>query len=72
MDMHVYLTTLPRADAYTKWTATVHKAKDEGLPHFIWKNITYGNYNDQRVVNFEVKFPEVKDVICTPKVIDVY
>ena len=69
LDMHVYLTTLPRAEVYT---TTVRKEKDEGLPHFVWKNITYGNYNDQRVINFEVKFPEVKDVICISKVIDVY
>lgn len=64
MDMHIYLTTLPRADADTKWTTMDRKQQNEGLPHFVWKNITYGNYNDHRVANFEVKFPEVMEDIC--------
>ena len=58
-DMHVYLSTMPKLDVYTKWTSAYRKDKDEGLPHFIWENITYGNYNDHRVANFKVNFPEV-------------
>lgn len=58
-DMHIYLSTLPKFDIYTKWTSAYRKDKDEGLPHFVWENITYGNYNDHRVANFMVNFPEV-------------
>jgi len=58
-DMHVYLSTLPVANVYAKWSSAFRKDKDEGLPHFIWKDITYGNYKDHRVANFDVKFPEV-------------
>jgi hypothetical protein len=58
-DMHVYLSTLPKLDVYTKWTSAYRKNMDEGLPHFVWENITYGNYNDHRVTNFMVDFPEV-------------
>ena len=60
-DMHVYLSTLPRLDVYTKWTSAYRKDKDESLPHFVWENITYGNYNDHRVNNVMVDFPEVND-----------
>lgn len=52
LDMHVYLSTSPNGDVYLK-------DSDEGLPHFMWENITYGDYNDHRVLNFEVKFPDV-------------
>ena len=52
LDMYVYLSTSPDGDAY-------RKDNDEGLPHFLWENITYGDYNDHRVLNFEVKFPDV-------------
>lgn len=53
--MHVYLTTSPKADALG-----YRKRGDEELPHFVWNNITYGDYNENRVVQFDVKFPEVR------------
>ncbi|KAF8204690.1 cleft lip and palate transmembrane protein 1-domain-containing protein [Pholiota molesta] len=34
------------------------KRGDEELPHFVWHNITYGDYNENRVVEFDIKFPE--------------
>ncbi|KIM46486.1 hypothetical protein M413DRAFT_441574 [Hebeloma cylindrosporum] len=52
LDMYVHLSTSPDGDVY-------RKDSDEGLPHFMWENITYGDYNDHRVLNFEVKFPDV-------------
>lgn len=52
LDMHVYLSTSPNGDVD-------RKDNDESLPHFVWENITYGDYNDHRVLNFEVKFPDV-------------
>ena len=55
--MHVYLSTSPDGNVFTQngWK----KNQDEGLPHFVWKDITFGDYNDNRVVEFEVKFPDV-------------
>jgi len=49
LDMHVFLSTSPLPVVQPQ----------EGLPHFVWKNITYGDYNDNRVIDLEVKFPEV-------------
>jgi hypothetical protein len=57
-DMHIYLSTVPQLDIYTNWTPAYRKDKDEGLPHFVWKNITYGDYNDHRVINLMLNFPE--------------
>lgn len=60
-DMHVYLSTMPEPDVHAKWTSEYSKDKDESLPHFVWKNISYGNYNDNRVANFKVNFPQVSN-----------
>jgi len=60
LDMHVYLSTSPNGDMFTKWTSTYQKNRDEGLPQFVWKNITYGDYTDSRVINFDVNFPDVR------------
>ena len=57
--MHVYLSTLSVTNVFAKWSSAFRKDRDEGLPHLVWKNITYGNYKDHRVANFDVKFPEV-------------
>jgi len=59
LDMHVYLSTSPNGDVFSKWTSAYRKDRDEDLPHFVWENITYGDYSDHRVVDFEVKFPDV-------------
>ncbi|KAF8165660.1 cleft lip and palate associated transmembrane protein [Crassisporium funariophilum] len=59
LDMHVYLSTSPNGDVFSKWTSAYRKNRDEELPQFVWKNITYGDYNDARVVDFNVKFPDV-------------
>ncbi|KAF9534114.1 cleft lip and palate associated transmembrane protein [Crepidotus variabilis] len=55
MDMHVYLTT--KNDGFARWSAPYRKDSDQSLPNFVWKNITYGDYNDHRSIDFEVKFP---------------
>ena len=52
LDMYVYLTTSPNDNP------SAHR--NEGLPHFVWNNISYGDYNDHRVVQFDVQFPEVR------------
>ncbi|KAJ2917482.1 hypothetical protein MD484_g2929, partial [Candolleomyces efflorescens] len=49
VDVHVYLSTNPRGDVFSK---------PEGLPHFTWDNILFGNYADSRTVSYDVNFPE--------------
>lgn len=58
LDMHVHLSTSPRGDVFSKGTASYRRDKESGLPHFIWENITFGDFSDSRVVNYDIKFPE--------------
>ncbi|KAJ3841416.1 cleft lip and palate associated transmembrane protein [Lentinula raphanica] len=59
LDMHVYLSTSPNGDVFSRqWTSGYRKDRDEGLPNFVWKNITYGDYSDSRVVEYDIVFPE--------------
>lgn len=52
LEMHVYLTTSPYIDAFARG--------DEGsLPHFVWDNITFGDWAESRTVEFDVKIPTV-------------
>ncbi|KAF7355746.1 Cleft lip and palate associated transmembrane protein [Mycena sanguinolenta] len=58
LDMHVYLSTSPIGDVFSsKWTSGYRKDQDEGLPNFVWKNLTFGDYNEARVVEYNIKFP---------------
>ncbi|TEB30111.1 cleft lip and palate transmembrane 1 [Coprinellus micaceus] len=43
LDLHVYLSTNPRGD---------------DLPHFVWDNLLFGNYDESRTVSYDVNFPE--------------
>ncbi|KAF8638531.1 hypothetical protein AX17_002074 [Amanita inopinata Kibby_2008] len=58
LDMHVYLSSAPNGNVFNQWMNAWRKDQDEGLPHFVWENITLGDYNDARVVEYEVRFPE--------------
>ncbi|KAJ7887500.1 cleft lip and palate associated transmembrane protein [Mycena olivaceomarginata] len=59
LDMHVFLSTSPIGDVFSpKWTSGYRKDHDEGLPNFVWKNITFGDYNDARVVEYNINFPQ--------------
>lgn len=58
--MHVYLSTSPRGDVFTKGTATYRRDHEAGLPHFVWENITYGDFSDSRVERYDVNFPEAR------------
>jgi hypothetical protein len=53
LSMHVHLSTSHNGDIFSQWR------KDEELPSFVWENITYGDWNDARVINLDVKLPEV-------------
>lgn len=57
--MHVYLSTSPRGDVFSKGTVSSRRDEEAGLPHFVWENITYGNHTDSRAVNYDIKFPQV-------------
>jgi len=59
LDMHVYLSTSPRGDVLSKGTVSSRRDEAAGLPHFVWKDIKLGDWSDIRVVNYDIKFPEV-------------
>lgn len=60
LSMHVHLSTSPTGDVFSKqWTAAWRKDNDEGLPNFVWENLTYGNWDDTRVIDLDIKLPEV-------------
>ncbi|KAJ7771117.1 cleft lip and palate associated transmembrane protein [Mycena maculata] len=55
LDMHVHLSTSPLGDVFSPtWTK---KDQDEGLPSFVWENLTFGDWNEARVVEYDIKFP---------------
>ncbi|KAF8897926.1 cleft lip and palate transmembrane protein 1-domain-containing protein [Infundibulicybe gibba] len=51
LDLHVHLSTSRRgwADGWKE---------DDKLPHFVWENITFGDWKETRAVNYDIKFPE--------------
>jgi hypothetical protein len=51
LDLHVYLSTNPRGDVFSK---------PEDLPHFVWDNLLFGNYDESRTVSYDVNFPEAR------------
>ncbi|THV08204.1 cleft lip and palate associated transmembrane protein [Dendrothele bispora CBS 962.96] len=59
LSMHVHLSTTPHGDVFSKqWTSGYRKDRDDGLPSFVWENITYGDWKDSRVEEYTVNFPE--------------
>lgn len=48
--MHVYLSTTPEGDVF---------GHEEPLPHFVWDDITFGDWNEARVIDLDVNFPKV-------------
>jgi hypothetical protein len=50
LSMHVYLSTDPEGDVFG------HK---EPLPQFVWDDITFGDWNEARVILLDVDFSEV-------------
>lgn len=66
LDMHVYLSTSPTGDVFSKrWTAGYREDPDADLPHFVWGNITYGDWSDERVVEYDVNLPLVSVFLST-------
>jgi hypothetical protein len=59
--MHVHLSTSPSGDVFSsKWTSAYRKDQEEGLPSFVWQNITLGDYTEARVVEYNISFPPVR------------
>ena len=50
LSMHVHLSTNPEGDVFG------HK---EPLPHFVWNDIAFGDWNEARVIDLDVNFPKV-------------
>ena len=48
--MHVYLSTDPNGDVF---------GNKEPLPRFVWSDITFGDWNEARVIDLDVNFSEV-------------
>jgi hypothetical protein len=71
--MHVDPSLLPPAQAYLAWplgipvslyfhlsTSEQVFARDSDLPQFVWHDITFGDWNEARTVNYNVHLPEVR------------
>ena len=50
--MHVYLTTNPHGNVFSG-------PELDTLPHFVWRNITFGDWSDTRTVEYDVHLPLV-------------
>jgi hypothetical protein len=62
--MHVHLSTSPLGDVFSKkWTSGYRKDPDAGLPSFVWENITFGDWSDSRVIDYEVSLPEASAIL---------
>ena len=60
LSMHVYLSTSPTGDVFSsKWTSGYRENQDADLPHFVWDNITFGDWSDIRTVDYDVNLPPV-------------
>jgi hypothetical protein len=73
--------SLPPAQAYLAWPlgipislyfhlstseqAFALDSADADLPHFAWQNITFGDWNEERMVDYNIHLPEVRDLQFT-------
>lgn len=60
--MHVYLSTSQSNDIFIQSNSKAEK----DLPHFVWENITFGDFTEARVAELDVKFPEVRSTPSVP------
>jgi hypothetical protein len=51
VSLHFHLSTSEQAFALN--------SEDAGLPHFVWRDIAFGDWNDARTVDYNVHLPEV-------------
>jgi Cleft lip and palate transmembrane protein 1 (CLPTM1) len=55
--MHVYLSTDPYGNVFTK------RPEDAKLPHFVWHDITFGDWSEARATEYDVDIPEVSQKV---------
>lgn len=53
VSLHFYLSTSGQAFAVN--------SEDVNLPHFVWHDITFGDWNEVRSVDHSVHLPEVRE-----------
>ncbi|EJD48606.1 cleft lip and palate transmembrane 1 [Auricularia subglabra TFB-10046 SS5] len=54
LNMHVYVSTSPYGDVFR---SDPSRAQDADLPHFVWENISLGDWNDIRIKKLDVPIP---------------
>ena len=65
LSMYIYLTST--GDIFPMNQV---KKKEEGLPSVLWENITFGDWNEVRSVQFNVTMPLVSGVVlCKDRVV---
>ncbi|KAI0053593.1 cleft lip and palate associated transmembrane protein [Auriscalpium vulgare] len=52
VSMHVYLTTDSNGQVFER------KGEDASLPHFVWHDISLGDWGESRTVEYDIKIPE--------------
>lgn len=52
ISLHFHLSTSEQTFA--------RKSEDADLPHFVWHDIAFGDWNEARTVEFDVHLPEVR------------
>lgn len=45
----------------TSGQAFAFDSADADLPHFVWQNITFGDWNEVRTVDYNINLPEVRE-----------
>ncbi|KAF9236213.1 cleft lip and palate associated transmembrane protein [Melanogaster broomeanus] len=59
LSMYVYFSTSPNGDVFSRqWTSAWREDQDKGLPNFVWTNITFGDWNQQRTAYYDIALPE--------------
>ena len=53
LSMHVYLTTNTYGNVFSG-------SELDTLPHFVWRNITFGDWSDTRTIEYDINLPSVR------------
>jgi hypothetical protein len=54
VSLHFHLSTDPSGHVFAL------NSEDTDLPHFVWYNITFGDWNEARTLDYNVHLPEVR------------
>jgi len=66
VSMHVHLSASPNADLSSEnRTSDAWGGQDEGLPSFVWRNITFGDWSETRVAHYDIDIPEVREFLLS-------